>query len=709
MAGRKAGPRRFYICGIPVTYELLLRIAILIITIAVLVFAAIPKVTSILDQVNYVSVKITDKPQIPVPDIIICSEFLDTVELDIVTRTQYEDGRQAQDVKVPVNKEFYEVKNATEFNLQANGDWDRSNGKCVFLHRQPNFFYPKNLDGSNLPALVKIVFACTASAPYLGTAPAGLSMAIWNGDVNVTMIQPIWGAIPSINTLTFVYSEHQLLHGDSQPRYTLQKQNLRTMDIAAKQVFAKVEISPDSFYINQYNDNKGYSWVDLAGAIGGMASIALALWIFLFGSGRYKSWGVMQRYVLQTSPNSKRYRNDEVPPKNAFEAFQRWVKKRFSRLDSNADNDPDNMPLRPDPRRHSLRYSTALNTAAAVAGGGGKGGNGNNNNWTNPARSSMDLSGGNYYFTEQGAPGSHSLRPLAPLNENEEFSEEQEVEELIRLIDLRIDERMWMLEKTLSRYYLDGFRLRNYSSPYSLEAGVLAGVTTGEAGGRARSKEEEAKSESFSPGSTNRDSRMELLDGSGNYTPPLSSPPAPVYPPRPQVNQHYAYLSDTHQKQHQQQQHQPLASPTGPPPLAGGAPVPQINISGGPPSPAPRLTQSEIEHGAPAPAPTAGTSSAAAPTRYLPSASDGGAFMLDLPQRNNMRGTIRKAVERLQHEWPQSRAQDVYVPRTQYSGPGGNNNNADAPGGYGQYRNNQNQDQLNRQINQQYTPGSDWP
>lgn len=701
-----AGPRRFYICGFPVTYELLLRIAILIITIALLVTAAIPKVKSILDQVNYVSVKITDKPQIPVPDILICSQFLDTVELDIVTRTQYEDGRQGQDVKVPVKKEFYEVKNATEFNLQANGDWDRSNGKCVFLHRQPNFFYPRNLDGSDLPALVKIVFACTASAPFLGSAPAGLSMAIWNGDVNVTMIQPIWGSIPSINTLTFVYSEHQLLRGEPQPRYTLQKQNLRTLEFQAKQVFAKVEISPDSFYINQYNDNKGYSWVDLAGAIGGMASIALALWIFLFGSGRYKSWGIMQRYVLQTSPNSRRYRKDEIPPKNAFEAFQRWLKKQFSRLDSNADNDPDNMPLHPDPRRHSMRYSTALNTAAAVAGGNGKGGNGNNNG-TYTARSSMDLSGGNYYFTEQGAPWSHSLRPLAPLNENEESSEEQEVEELIRLIDLRIDERMWMLERTLSRYYLDGFRLRNYSSPYSLEAGVLAGAAAGGSGGRVMSKEEEAKSESNSPGSTNRDSRMELLEGSDSYTPPQSNSP-PLYPPRPQVNQHYAYLADNQQQQNQQQQHQSLTSPTGPPPHAGGAPIPPINVSGGPVLPASRPTQSEIEHGAPAPS-AAGTSSAAAPTRYLPSASDGSAFMLDLPQRNNMRGTIRKAVERLQHEWPQSRAQDAYVPRTQYSGSGGNNDNAAAPGGYGQYHNNHDQEQGNRQNNQQYTPGSGWP
>jgi hypothetical protein len=104
MAGHKSGPRRFYIFGIPVTYELLLRIAILIITIGLLVFAAIPKVRSILDQVNYVSVKVTNTAQIPIPDILICSEFLDSVELDIITRTQYDDGRQGVDVKEAVNK-----------------------------------------------------------------------------------------------------------------------------------------------------------------------------------------------------------------------------------------------------------------------------------------------------------------------------------------------------------------------------------------------------------------------------------------------------------------------------------------------------------------------------------------------------------------------------------------------------------------------------
>ncbi|KAF9120653.1 hypothetical protein BGW39_011197 [Mortierella sp. 14UC] len=664
MAQRRSGPRRFRICGIPFTYELLLRIFIMLATIGLLVVVVIPKIKSILDQVNYVSVKITNSLEIPVPDILICGELLDTVELDIVSKTQYSDGTTGPDQKRAVPKEYYTIKNATEFHLQGNGDWGM-HGKCVYLKRQDDLVFPKNLEATDEPALVKVVFAVTAKQPYLSESPAGVSIAIWNGDIDVTKLQPIWGAIPSINTLTFVYSEHIPLVGPPQRRYTLQKQNLRPTAFSAKQIIAKVEISPDSFYINQYIDKRGYTWVDLAGAIGGMASIALALWIFLFGSGRYKSWGVMQRYVLQTSPNSRRYRKDEAPPKNMFEAFQRWLKKQLRRLDSTADNDLDNMPLHPDPRRASLRYSTALNTAAVVAHGG-KGGHGSNNNNSNnnnfsgshSNRSSVDF--GNYYFSEHGAPGSLSLQPLAPLNDNEEYSEEQEVEELIRLIDLRIDERMWSLERTLSRYYLDGFRLRNYSSSYSMEARALAAAGSME-DGLMMTKEEEANNDRSPPGSSDQNSRMELLDG--DYTPPMSTPPVPAYPPRPQVNQHYAYLGDSQQAQ-QQASHSP-AGPT----------APQIHVGE-----APRSTKSEIEQTSSQPPTEAG------PVRHLPSAADGSAFMLDLPQRSNMRGTIRKAVERLQHEWPQSQAQDVYVPRTQYGSPtAGNNNNNSTSGNAGNY------------------------
>ncbi|KAF9089751.1 hypothetical protein BGX29_011879 [Mortierella sp. GBA35] len=686
---KSSGPRRFYVCGIPLTYEILLRFFLFAVTVGLLVYAAIPKVTSILDKVNYVSVKVVNASSIAVPDILICGLRLETTELDMVEISDV-DGGVAK--KQAVDPAFYEIKNATAFKMQAYGDWPEM-GKCVHLKRQENLLYKKTQSNNNA-ALAKIVFALTAAAdiPPGSVEPYGLSLAIWDGDVPVTLQQPIWASTPSINTLTFVYTEHLSLKGDKQVHYTLQRQNLRPMTggFGAKKIIAKVEISPDSFYVNQYIDQKGYTWVDLLGAVGGMASIALALWIFLFGSGKYKSWGIMQRYVLQTSPNSRRYRKDEAPPKNAFVAFHRFIKKQFSRLDSNADNDLDNMPLHPDPRRHSLRYSTAVNTAAAVAGkgsfgAGGGHGNGNNNNSNNnngdleSARSSMDLQSGNFYFSEHGAPGSRSLQPLAPINDNEELSEEQEVEELIRLIDLRIDERMWSLEKTLSRFYLDGFRLRNYSTQYSAEAGAYAAAAAAAAvgagaaagnGGGGQGKDEEFKSDKSSPYSTDRNSRMELLDGggSGEYTPPLSTPPAPAYPPRPQVSQHYAYLGEN-------QQQQPASQLS----LTGGPGMPQVHTAS-PISP----NRSEIEQ-------AAGPGQA----QHLPAAADGSHFVLDLPQRKNMRGTIRRAVERLQNEWPQSRAQDVYVPRTQYGGPGTNNNS----------RSNLGQGQGQEQQ-QQYRPGN---
>ncbi|KAK3817156.1 MAG: hypothetical protein J3R72DRAFT_43559 [Linnemannia gamsii] len=145
---RKSGPRRFHVCGIPFTYELLLRVFILLATIGLLVAVVIPKIKSILDQVNFVSVKITDTGVIPVPDILVCGELLDTVELDIVSRTQYPDGSTGPDQKKAVPKEYYEVKNATEFHLQGNGDWGVF-GKCAFLHRQKGFNFPKNLDDTS--------------------------------------------------------------------------------------------------------------------------------------------------------------------------------------------------------------------------------------------------------------------------------------------------------------------------------------------------------------------------------------------------------------------------------------------------------------------------------------------------------------------------------------------------------------------------------
>ncbi|KAF9963805.1 hypothetical protein BGZ70_007166, partial [Mortierella alpina] len=435
--------------------------------------------------------------------------------------------------------------------------------------------------------------------------------------------------IPSINTLTFVYTEHTLLNDTRQMHFTLQKQNLRTIGgFGNRKVIGRVILSPDTFYVTRYIDKPSYTWVDLAGALGGMASLALAVWIFLFGSGRYKSWGIMQRYILQTSPNSRRYREKQPEPQGVWAKFKRFFQRQLTRLDSSAESELDHVPLQSPTfqdrhQRASLRYSTALNAnqpklAAGPVGTRGKGSQAEGN-MDNSARYSMESSGNNnFYFSDQGTPGTRSLQPLAPINENSTDDAELQVEELIRLIDLRIDERMWSLERTLSRYYLDGFRLRNYSAhPNARTFYFNEGMSSND------------------PSAMERGSPMEFLPG--DETPPSTTPPmpmspsTPLYPPRPPVSQpRYTVVEGSR---------------------ASNLPVP-----------------------APVLAPAAAALSSAGTKEEILETSV--MSPPEFPRRGDMRGTIRSAVERLQHEWPQSQAYEAYVPRTQYQGRSDQNNSS---------------------------------
>lgn len=79
-------PRRFNLIGMPVTFEFLLRLLIMTVTLGVLVAVSIPKVRSILGQANLVSVSMEDSTQIPVPGVLICGELLETVDVEMISR-----------------------------------------------------------------------------------------------------------------------------------------------------------------------------------------------------------------------------------------------------------------------------------------------------------------------------------------------------------------------------------------------------------------------------------------------------------------------------------------------------------------------------------------------------------------------------------------------------------------------------------------------
>ncbi|KAG0233304.1 hypothetical protein BGX31_004865 [Mortierella sp. GBA43] len=411
-----------------------------------------------------------------------------------------------------------------------------------------------------------------------------------------------------------------------------------------------------------------------------MASIALAFWIFLFGSGKYKSWGVMQRYILQTSPNSKRFRDSRSPspPKGFVENAKHLVKMQLLRLDSSADHDMDHVPLKSSAaqthaRRLSTRYSAGVNpnlntdavaAAAAMSSGAPRNDDnrGSKEDYDPTARYSMVSDGyNNFYFTEQGTPRTQALQPLAPINDNEDDSEVQ-VNELIQLIDLRIDERMWSLERTLARYYLDGFRLRNYSKnydPYQTEQPLQDEKEQQQQQQQQEqraTKDEESGASHSGPGGSgygagrtdSASTAVELLQDNNNASHPGPSSP-PLYPPRPKVTTPFKFAGD------------PSGANTGP---GGYGMAPPALAS------RPHLQGSTSQ----------GSTSQGMANEILASSNvpDNG-----FPPRKNIRGTIRRAVERLQNEWPQDLSApplptQPYVPRTQYQGrpnQGGNGGN----------------------------------
>jgi hypothetical protein len=90
--------------GVPITFELILRVVLLGMTLGILVAAAIPKIKSILEQQNVVSVRMTDSDKIPVPGTLICGELLDHVEVETLTRGRVNpDNTLGDDIVRPVD------------------------------------------------------------------------------------------------------------------------------------------------------------------------------------------------------------------------------------------------------------------------------------------------------------------------------------------------------------------------------------------------------------------------------------------------------------------------------------------------------------------------------------------------------------------------------------------------------------------------------
>ncbi|KAG9299165.1 hypothetical protein G9A89_013813 [Geosiphon pyriformis] len=81
-----------------------------------------------------------------------------------------------------------------------------------------------------------------------------------------------------------------------------------------KEPFTLIEvwIYPINSLVTQYMEKNEFTWIDLFTGIGGLFTYASGLWILLFGPGSFKSWGIMQQYILKTAPNANKRRREKI-------------------------------------------------------------------------------------------------------------------------------------------------------------------------------------------------------------------------------------------------------------------------------------------------------------------------------------------------------------------------------------------------------------
>ncbi|KAF9087757.1 hypothetical protein BGX27_002861, partial [Mortierella sp. AM989] len=91
--------RRYTLLGVPVAFEVVLRLILLLLTIGTLIWAARPKVDSILRDSKVVGVTVTNEERIPAPSTLVCSSYFETVQVEGVIRG---DGASIPDRVVPI-------------------------------------------------------------------------------------------------------------------------------------------------------------------------------------------------------------------------------------------------------------------------------------------------------------------------------------------------------------------------------------------------------------------------------------------------------------------------------------------------------------------------------------------------------------------------------------------------------------------------------
>ncbi|RIA94029.1 hypothetical protein C1645_760951 [Glomus cerebriforme] len=292
------------------------------------------------------------------------------------------------------------------------GDWTANTGTwpCfIFNPRKELFFQPGVLD-----TIILMGFW-----DQVDPSESGTLFGIFDEERNLKSVDPFVSSVPSTNTFTFTRSERFDVNNNSNSYFTVNKQNYVHLSFENKNLATRFIYSPDTYTVLRYTEKSPYTPYDLISAVGGLTTYALAIWFILFGRGKYRSWGLVQRYLLRNSPDAmkKDDRNRLLP-----------VSYEKSREIKNHNN--------------IFVSSSSSKTVSSTT--------------TNPENDRSSL----FYFTTSGTPTQSKFNSLSP--NSIITSQSSLIKDLNKRIDAKINQKLWFVEQTLNRHYLSGFKLRKY-------------------------------------------------------------------------------------------------------------------------------------------------------------------------------------------------------------------------------------------------------
>ncbi|CAG8584007.1 5916_t:CDS:2, partial [Ambispora gerdemannii] len=373
--------------------ETTLRVILAFVMTSIIIFLAVPNIRKIVhhqDPLITINIVNMTTEGIPMPNFFVCGELIDHITVE----------------KIPLGKRAVMVEDylwqADETILKAGGDLTENKKDPCFIF-QPDGMLKFRLTNDSESIDYISINAITQHNISSEPSQIGAVFGFWNAERDISVIKPFVARTATINHFTFTSTIRTGLNKEIHQDFTINKQNsLQIEKFELETIAVKINYSPDTYMVTKYIETQPYTWLDLVGTIGGLLTYAIAVWIFLFGRGKYRSWGFIQRFLLRNSPNAAK--------------LPLMEKEEFNEAFSEPSLSPP--PTRPDSE---------------------------------------------YYFNTTGTPTRSHFRTDTPVAVDIDMSSTgMNDTEILRKIDSRINEKLWFLEQTLSRHYLAGFRLRKY-------------------------------------------------------------------------------------------------------------------------------------------------------------------------------------------------------------------------------------------------------